>query len=80
MNEETRYKRIPTNLDTSLTIDGVLYLNVIEIYEYDVLNPDHRYFDYLAKDIGLIKRDLLNINDTTDHIQILKIEDYYIGN
>lgn len=74
------YKRTTTNLDTSFNLNGTNYVNVIEVYEYNINNPDHRYFDYFAKNIGLIKRDSLNVNDTTNHIQILRIEDYFIGN
>lgn len=79
-SSDIRYIRITKNIDTSLIIDGNNYINVIEVYEYDKLVSNHRYLDYFAKGIGLIKRDSLNASDTTIHTQILKIEDYFIGN
>ena len=78
--ESVRYKRVTKKLDTTLTVNGTIYLHVMEVYEFDKYNPDHRYFDYFAKDIGLIKRDSLNANDTTDRIQLLELKDYFIGN
>lgn len=79
-SENWRYKRVTTNIDTALIINNVNYSNVIEVYEYDLLNSNHRYFDYFSKGVGLIKRDSLNVNDTTDHVEILKLNNYFISN
>jgi len=78
--ESIKFKRVTTNLDTSLVINGTNYLNVIEVYEYDKFVADHRYFDYFSRDIGLIRRDSLSVADTSIHIPILTIDNYFIGN
>lgn len=79
-SEDIRYRRITTNLDTNILINGTNFLDVIEVYEYDKLTISHRYFDYFAKDIGLIRRDSLDGTDTTIHIPILILDNYFIGN
>ncbi len=50
------------------------------MYEYDELNSSHRYYDYFAKNIGLIKRDSVSSNDTTKLIEILRLENYHVEN
>lgn len=50
------------------------------MYEYHIFDSLHRYYDYFAKDIGLIKRDSVNPQDTTDLIEILRLDDYSIEN
>jgi hypothetical protein len=75
--EEIDYRRMTTNLDTILVVNDVEYSDVIEVYEYHINNANHRYLDYFAKSIGLIKRD--HISSTDAKIQILCLTDYAIG-
>ncbi len=77
--EDIRFKRVTTNLDTAITVNGTNYSNVIEVYEFNKFNANHRYFDYFSKDIGLIQRDSLDVNDTLIHIPILRITEFHIG-
>jgi hypothetical protein len=78
--EDIPFRRMTIKLDTNITLpNSTNYQNVILVKEYSLHNPNHRYIDYLAKNIGLIKRDSLNANDTTDLITILTLENYQIG-
>lgn len=78
--EDVRYRRKATTIDTSITINGMTYPNVLVVYEYNKFDSLHRYYDYFAKNIGLLKRDSVNQNDTTDLIEILRLENYHIEN
>ena len=77
---DIRYRRKTTVTDTNITVNGFNFTNVLIVYEYNKFDSLHRYYDYFAKDIGLIKRDSVNVSDSTDLIEILKIESYTIGN
>ena len=68
------------SIDSTLEVLGKSFQMVLIIKETDVYNPNHRYFDYFAKNIGLIKRDSIDITDTTNLITILAIKNYKIGN
>lgn len=78
--QEPGYRRVTITIDTTLTVDNTLYQEVIVVKEYDVDNSEHKYFDYFSKNIGLIKRDSVNVNDTTELFPILILETYEIGN
>lgn len=78
--DDVRYKRKTTTLDTSITINGMIYTNVLIVYESNKFDSLHRYYDYFAENIGLIKRDSVNQNDKTDLIEILRLENYHIEN
>ena|SRR5690554_1904562 len=75
-----RYRRKATTIDTSISVNSTVYENVLVMYEYHIFDSLHRYYDYFAKDIGLIKRDSVNPQDTTDLIEILRLDDYSIEN
>lgn len=77
--ESVRFRRVTTNLDTSLTVNAVFYSDVIEVFEFDITNPEHRYLDYFAKNVGLIRRDSLAASDTTNQIVLLQLKKYNIG-
>lgn len=74
------FRRITTKTDTSITLtNNDHYTQVIVVEEYSTIAPDHKYIDYFAKDVGLIKRDSVDVNDPTQLITILTLEDYFIG-
>ena len=73
------YRRKTTTVDTVLIVLNKTYQNVIVIKETNTYNLNHRYFDYFAKDIGLIRRDSVNVNDITESIPILLLENFSIG-
>ena len=78
--DDVIYRRKTTVIDTNISVNGVNYTNVRIVYEYNKIDSLHRYYDYFAKNIGLIKRDSVNVNDSTELIEILRIDSYYIGN
>lgn len=78
--EDVRYRRTATKSDTTIIVNEVNYSNVLIVYEFDRFDSLHRYYDYFAKDIGLIKRDSVNSSDSADLIEILRLENYLIGN
>ena len=74
------FERTLINNDTTISINSNSYSNVIIIKEIDKRDKSYFYYDFFAKDIGLIKRDLIEkdttaINTTT----IMEIESYSIG-
>jgi hypothetical protein len=74
------YRRVTIKIDTNITLpNSQTFSNVIIVKEYSIYDSNHVYLDYFAKNIGLIKRDSININDKTDLIQILMLENYQIG-
>ncbi|PWH84890.1 hypothetical protein [Brumimicrobium oceani] len=77
-SNDIRYRRKATNIDTIISVNSTVYDNVLVVYEYHIFDSLHRYYDYFAKDIGLIKRDSVNAQDTTDLIEILRLKDYSI--
>ncbi len=76
---DVRYLRKAITMDTSIVVNDKTYENVLVMYEYDRFKTSHQYYDYFAKNIGLIKRDSVNPNDTTDLIEILRLNSYSIG-
>lgn len=78
--KEVPYRRITTKLDTSLTVNGTTYNNVLVMFEYNKFDSLHRYYDYFAKDIGLVKRDSVSHSDSTQLIEILRLDTYHIEN
>ena len=79
-NNDIPYRRVATVLDTSIAVNGVIYDSVLVVYECNIFDSLHRYYDYFAKNIGLIKRDSVNANDSTELIEILRLEDYHVDN
>ena len=73
-------RRVTTKIDTTITVSSRIYQNVIIVKEYDILNMSQWYLDYFAKNIGLIKRDSISVNDTINLITILTLDNYFIGN
>jgi hypothetical protein len=73
-------RRVTTKIDTTITVSSTLYQNVIIVKEYDTLNMSQWHLDYFAKNVGLIKRDSVCANDTTNFITILTLDNYHIGN
>jgi len=74
------YTRTLTKEDTSISINSKIYNSVIIVKEIDTRDTSFYYNDFFAKDIGLIKRDLIEkdttaINTTT----VLELESYSIG-
>lgn len=78
--DEIWFRRKATTIDTSITINGMTYTNVLIIYEYSTFDSLHRYYDYFAENIGLIKRDSVNQSDTTDLIEILRLDTFHVEN
>lgn len=78
--EDIPYRRKTTTIDTTITVNSQNYTNVLIVYEYNKFDSLHRYYDYFAKDVGLIKRDSVNINNANDLIEILRLENYHIEN
>ena len=76
--DDVRYRRKATTMDTIITINGMTYTNVLIVYEYDKFDSLHRYYDYFAENIGLIKRDSVNHRDTTDLVEILRLESFNV--
>jgi hypothetical protein len=74
------YRRKTITVDTVMTVSGISYQNVIVIKETNINNTNHLYYDYFAKNVGIIRRDSANIIDTTNLIPILTLENYHIGN
>ena len=78
--EDIQYRRKTTTIDTNIIVNGINYTDVLIVYEYNKFDSSHRYYDYFSKNIGLIKRDSVNINDTTDLIETLRLQNYHIEN
>lgn len=75
------YRRETLALDSSITLStGEAFSHVIQVYEYDVNDSTHRYLDYFARDVGLIKRDSISAIDSTQQINILTLDSYYVNN
>jgi len=66
------------NPDTSIVTNGISYNDVWVVKETsgDSINV---YYDYFAKDIGLVKRDSVDTANTVNLIEILSLENYFIG-
>ena len=77
---EIRYRRKATVIDTSIVVNSTTYNNVLVIYEFHEFDALHRYYDYFSKDIGLVKRDSVNAQDSTDLVEILSLDNYHIEN
>lgn len=77
---DVRYRRKASTIDTTISINSTTYDNVLVIYEYHEFDSLHRYYDYFAKDIGLIKRDSVNSANSSDLIEILSLVNYSIEN
>ncbi|RFC55542.1 hypothetical protein [Brumimicrobium aurantiacum] len=77
--EDVRFRRQTTVLDTNLYVDGTIYNDVLVVYETNKFDSTHRYYDYFSKNIGLIRRDSVDQSDTTNLIELLKLEDYHLG-
>lgn len=77
--EDVPYRRKTILKDTLITLNYQTYTNVIVVKEYNIFDSTHLYYDYFSKDIGLIKRDSVDVNDPTHLIQILKLVDFSIG-
>lgn len=74
------FRRVTTAKDTSVTLSNDdHYTEVIVVEEFSIIDPYHRYVDYFAKDVGLIRRDSLNPRNPAVGITILTLQDYYIG-
>ena len=79
-SSDVRYRRKATTIDTTISVNSSTYDNVLVMYEYHQFDSLHRYYDYFAKDIGLIKRDSVNAQDSTELIEILRLESYHVEN
>jgi hypothetical protein len=67
-------------LDTSVTnLSGQTYDQVLIMKEFSVWDTTHYYLEYFAKYIGLVKRDSIHINDPSDQIEILTLDEYFIN-
>jgi hypothetical protein len=72
-----RYMRTAITVDTTLTIPGFpTFPQVIVMEEFDVVLPVHRYLDYFAENVGLVRRDSINVSDT---VTLLTLDNYHIG-
>ena len=75
------YRRRLIKEDTTITtLHGEVYTNIIVIKETFVLDSTHLYLDYFASNVGLIKRDSINYQDTNDLTEILTLDKYFINN
>lgn len=78
--DATPYRRVTLVKDTTISTNNVLYFNVLLVKEYNIYDSTHFYYDYFSKDIGLVKRDSIHISDTTNLMEILSLQDYFIHN
>lgn len=77
--EEISFRRVLIKKDTNIAIGNTNYKNVILVKEFSLHNSLHLYIDYFAKDIGLIKRDRIFIEDSTvELVSIMTLESYHI--
>jgi len=68
-------------IDTSITtLTGQSFENVLIMKEFNITDSTHYYLDYFLNEIGLVKRDSVNLVDTTNLIEILTLTDYFINN
>jgi hypothetical protein len=75
------YRRELYTLDTTITnLNGQTFNNVLIMKEFNVEDSTHYFLEYFANNIGLIKRDSINSLDTTNLIEILTLNQYFINN
>jgi len=75
--DDIKTRRTTVVLDTTIElITQQVYSNVLVVKESIVNSPSGYYCDYFAKNIGLIKRDSIYLQDT---VQILYLENFHIG-
>jgi hypothetical protein len=76
-NSYPRYTRTAVAVNTTLTIPNFpTFPHVIIMEEFDAALPVHRYLDYFAEDVGLVRRDSINGSDT---VTLLTLDNYHIG-
>ncbi len=74
------YFRTLVKKDTSIYVNTKLYNNVIIMKELDIRDTSFYYYDFFAKNIGLIKRNLIKkVTTATNTTTILMLESYSIG-
>ena len=73
-------RRVAISTDTSISVFNIYFQHVIVMKETSILDSNHRYLDYFAKDVGLIRRDSFNENNPKILIPLLRIENFHIGN
>lgn len=74
------WRRTFVNIDTTITnLNNDTYDNVLVMKEYMTSDNTHRYFDYFALGVGLVKRDSVDVADTNNLIEILTLDSYNIG-
>lgn len=75
-----KYRRKTAILDTIIALpNGKSSGEIIKVTETKTTDSTHRYIDYFARNIGLIKRDFVNPADTTEMITILALKEWFIG-
>ena len=75
------FRRILVQDDTTVTnLNGNTYSNVKvvkETYEYD---STHLYLEYFAPNVGLIKRDSIDYQNTSNITEVFTLESFFINN
>lgn len=74
------YRRKTAILDTVIALpNGKSSGEIIRVTETCTTDSTHRYIDYFARNVGLIKRDWVNTADTTEVITVLSLKEWFIG-
>lgn len=73
------YRRGTVVEDTSIIVLNKTYSDVKIVKEWSVFDTTHLYFDYFAKDIGLIKREKAIDADPGQIVTILELHSFHIN-
>ncbi|UKN00219.1 hypothetical protein K6119_10790 [Paracrocinitomix mangrovi] len=66
--------------DTTVSnLNGLMFNKVLVMKEYDIYDSTHYYLEYFAENVGLVKRDSINISDTNNLIEILTLDQFWIN-
>jgi hypothetical protein len=75
-----QHRRVLYGDTSSVTnMSGLVFDNVIVMKEFDINDTTHYYLEYFAHNIGLVKRDSINTIDTSNLIEILTLNQYFIN-
>ncbi|HRY97857.1 MAG TPA: hypothetical protein P5550_02260 [Bacteroidales bacterium] len=76
---EIAFRRGMIVQDTSIVVLGKAFTDVKLVKEWSVLDTTHLYYDYFARDIGLVKREQALGGDPAQIVTILELHSFYIN-
>lgn len=65
--------------DTTIVVSGKAYTEVKVVKEWNVIDTNHLYYDYFARDIGLVKREQALGGDPAQIVTVLELHSFFIN-